>query len=63
MLNNFIISFAIISSSLIFFFNKFNILVDQKFEKHKNHSSKNKSILLGGTLILFFMLLLLVCKY
>ncbi len=55
MLNNFIISFAIISSSLIFFFNKFNILVDQKFEKHKKHSSKNKSILLGGTLILFFL--------
>ena len=55
MLNNFIISFVIISSSVIFFFNKFNILVDQKFEKHKNHSSKNKSILLGGTLILFFL--------
>ena len=54
MFTNFIISFVIISLSLIFFFNKFNIMVDQKFEKHKNHSSKKKSILLGGSLILFF---------
>ena len=30
-------------------------MVDQKFEKHKNHSSKKKSILLGGSLILFFL--------
>ena len=55
MINSFIFFFTAISFITLFFFNKFNILVDKKIEKHKKHSANNKSILLGGTLILLFL--------
>ncbi len=55
MLNNFFIFFIIFSFSLIFFCQKFNVLIDQKIERHKKYSAKNKSFLIGGILIILFL--------
>ena len=55
MLVNFLIFFTIFTFILIFFCKKFNILIDQKIEKHKKYSTKNKSYLLGGILIMMFL--------
>ena len=55
MINDFFIFFIIFTSSLIFFCRKFSVLIDQKIEKHKKYSAKNKSFLIGGTLIISFL--------
>ena len=55
MINNFFVFFIIFSFALIFFCRKYNILVDQKIEKHKKYSAKSKSFLIGGILILSFL--------
>ena len=55
MINNFFIFFLIFSFGLIFFCRKFNVLVDQKIEKHKKYSSKKKSLLIGGILLITFL--------
>ncbi len=55
MINNFLIFFLIFSFTLIFFCRKYNILIDQKIEKHKKYSTKSKSFLIGGILIISFL--------
>jgi len=55
MINNFFIFFIIFTSALIFFCRKFNVLIDQKIEKHKKYSTKNKSFLIGGILVTSFL--------
>ena len=55
MLNNFFIFFIIFSFGLIFFCRKFNVLIDQKIEKHKKYSTKKQSFLIGGILVISFL--------
>ena len=55
MIINFFIFFIIFTSALTFFCRKFNVLIDQKIEKHKKYSTKNKSFLIGGILIISFL--------
>ena len=62
MINNFFVFFIIFSFALIFFCKKYNILVDQKIEKHKKYSTKSKSFLIGGVLFVIFKLLLFKSK-
>ena len=55
MLNNFFIFFIIFSFAIIFFCRKYNILLDQKIEKHKKYSTRGRSFLIGGILIISFL--------
>lgn len=55
MINNFLIFFLIFSFALIFFCRKYNILIDQKIEKHKKFSANSRSFLIGGILIVSFL--------
>ena len=55
MINNFLIFFIIFTSALTFFCRKFNLLIDQKIEKHKKYTTKNKSFLIGGILVISFL--------
>ena len=56
MLNNFVFFYVFLSLISIFFCRKFNILVDQKIEKHKKFSYSNRSHLIGGSLLIIFLI-------
>ena len=55
MINNLFIFFIIFSFSKIFFCRKYNVLLDQKIEKHKKYSTRSRSFLIGGILIISFL--------
>ena len=55
MVNNFFIFFIIFSFAIIFFCRKYNVLLDQKIEKHKKYSARSRSFLIGGILIISFL--------
>lgn len=56
MFTYFIVFHVFLSLLSLFFCRKFNILVDQKIEKHKKFSSSKRSHLIGGSLLFIFLI-------
>ena len=56
MFTYFIVFHVFLSLLSLFFCRKFNILVDQKIEKHKKFSSSKSSHLIGGSLLFIFLI-------
>ena len=54
MIANFLIIYFAFSLILVGICKKYNLLVDNKIEKHKKYSSNLKSYSIGGTLLIFF---------
>ena len=54
MIANFLIIYFAFSLILVGICKKYNLLVDNKTEKHKKYSSNLKSYSIGGTLLIFF---------
>ena len=55
MYTNFLLFFLLITSFLVFFCRKYNLIVDYKLEKHKRYSSKLKSSSIGGIFLIIFL--------
>ena len=55
MYTNFLLFFIIISTFLVYFCRKNNLIVDYKLEKHKRFSSKLKSNSIGGIFLIIFL--------
>lgn len=55
MYTDFLLFFLFITSFLVYFCRKYNLIVDYKLEKHKRYSSKVKSSSIGGVFLIIFL--------